>query len=117
MKITPAVLKEAEEWVNGINKHFKVKRKIVVQAGTDSRIMRFYAQTVFPIDATSPIIIYLYPNKGQKNCPLFSTVYHEMCHILLWPLTGGNAEDSALGRKEEKIVLALEKIMRKVSER
>lgn len=114
LNVDEKLLKEAEEWVTAINKHFKIKRKILVRKGTDKRCEGYYARTDLFMDPKEPVVIHLYPHKGKKSCPLFNTIYHEMTHILLWPLTQGNPENGKLDKTEEKIVRSLEHIMGKV---
>jgi hypothetical protein len=116
MTKTEKILQEAEQWVAGINKYFNIKQTIIVSMGTNKRLMSYYARTLLPPD-NGPIEIHLYPHKGKKSCPLFNTIFHEMTHILLWPLTKDNPENSPLDKAEEKIVRALEKIFAKISER
>lgn len=117
MRITPQVIKDAQRWVTAINKYFHIKQKIVVQKGTDKNKMNWFAITTLPVDPKAIITIDLYPNRDKRNISLFQVMYHEMTHILLWPLTQGNPEGGALDKVEERVVQSLELIMKKVSER
>jgi hypothetical protein len=112
MRITPELIKEAQDWVDGINKHFKIKRKIIVQKGSSSKL--WGAVTTIPMDDSEEIIIKLLPDRKHPQADLFLLMYHEMIHILLFPLTKENPIGGVLDKKEEKIVLSMTSIMSKV---
>jgi hypothetical protein len=114
MRITDEVIVEAQEWVTSINKHFGIKREIVVRKGTDKRWKNRYAITTLSDDPDQHVIIELYPHVGKKDSDLFLIIYHEMIHILLWPLVEDNEIGGVLDKAEEKVVMALQSIMAKI---
>ncbi len=114
MRITDDVVAEAESWVKSINKYFRIKQKIVVRKGADKKKLGWYAFTNIPYDRRVSITVDLYPNHGRPNLPLFQVIYHEMVHLLLWPLTKDNEGGSKQDKAEEKVVLRLERIMAKI---
>jgi hypothetical protein len=112
MRITPELIKEAQDWVDGINKHFKIKRKIIVRKGKSSKL--WGAVTTIPEDNSADIIINLLPDSRHPKADLFLLMYHEMIHALLWPLTRKNVIGGILDKEEEKIVLSMTSIMSKI---
>jgi hypothetical protein len=111
MRITNEVIKEAQDWVKAINKHFRIKREIAVRRGR-SKLYEYAVTSI--VDDNSPVVIELLPDKRHKHSDLFLIMYHEMIHILLWPLTKPNPIDGPLDKKEEQIVRSLERLMAKV---
>jgi len=114
MRITDEVLAEARQWVKSINKHFRIRQQIIIRKGKDKKKFGWYAFTDIPFDRRIAITLDLYPNNGRPNLPLFQVIYHEMVHLLLWPLTKNNPIGGKLDKAEEKVVLRLERIMAKI---
>jgi predicted SprT family Zn-dependent metalloprotease len=116
MKTDNEVLEEARQWVKGINKHFKINKPIVVvktKKKTDN-----YAETTLENGKVIPFVIAVntkYFRRNKTKYSLFEIMFHEMTHILLWPITKDHSK--CLDQEEENIVWKLQSLFKKISER
>jgi len=111
-KTNKEILVEAKAWVKGINKYFKINKPIVVKV--IKKTSDKYAETVL---SSTPYVIYVTPQYFRAGDKLFRVMYHEMVHILLYPLVGFSSIGTKKGKMIESVVNKLERFAQRLAER
>lgn len=114
------LLEYAKEWVQSINKYFRISRRIIISISREKTKRKdIYATTDNRNSKTKAFLVTLYPDnfKNDNNTTLFDIIFHEMCHMLWWPVSQGYLTEKAKDKYEEKAVEALTSLAHRLAEK
>jgi len=114
------LLSSAKEWVRSINKYFRISRRIILCVSREKTKRKdIYATTDNQSSKTKAFLVTLYPDnfKDDKDTTLFDVIFHEMCHMLWWPISQGYLSEKTKGKYEEKAVKALTALAHRLAEK